>query len=76
MRMLRSQGRHFTPAEIEKIISLLRHTDMTLGEIAERMRCTRGAIASVNRKYRIRDYAGRRNHWALSNVETEEAAAL
>jgi hypothetical protein len=64
--MIRSQGRYFRREELERIISLLRETDMTLSEIATRMRCSRSAIAAINRKFQVRDYEGRRSRWVLS----------
>ena len=64
--MIRSQGRYFRREELERIVSLLRETDMTLSEIAMRMRCSRSAIAAINRKFQVRDYEGRRNRWVLS----------
>jgi len=64
--MVRSQGRYFRREELERIVSLLRETDMTLTEIATRMRCSRSAIAAINRKFQVRDYEGRRSRWVLS----------
>jgi hypothetical protein len=45
---------------------LLRESDMTLPEIADRMRCSRSAVAAVNRKFQIRLYEGRRSQWNLT----------
>jgi len=64
--MRRSQGRYFSPAEIERIKSLLASTDLTLQEIAIRMRCAKSSIVSINQHFQIRDYRGRRNDWAVS----------
>ena len=64
--MLRSQGRYFTAEELQKVVYLLRETEMTLADIATRMRCSRSAIAAINRKYQVRDYNGRRSQWVLS----------
>lgn len=64
--MHRSQGRYFGPEELDKIICFLRNTDMSLPMIACRMGCSRSAIAAINRKFRIRDYEGRRSHWIVS----------
>jgi hypothetical protein len=68
--MFRSQGRHFTSEELEKITVFLRTTDLALSEIAARLCCSRSAIAAINRKLRIRDYKGLRTRW-VSNPETE-----
>ncbi|HEX4997642.1 MAG TPA: hypothetical protein VFY29_05425 [Terriglobia bacterium] len=63
--MNRSQGRYFTREELDRIISLLQNTDMSMADIASRMRCSRSAINAVNGRFRIRQYDGRRNHWIL-----------
>jgi len=59
------QGQFFDHEEIKRIISLLATTDMSIKEIAERMCCTRNAIAAINRKYRIRNYNGGRARWEV-----------
>jgi hypothetical protein len=69
--MIRSQGRHFSPDEVKKIVWLLRETEMTLPEIATRMRCSRSAVASINRKFQVRDYDGRRTQWVLPGTKTD-----
>jgi hypothetical protein len=63
--MIRSQGRYFTPEELKRIVLLLHETDMTLSEIAGRMRCSRSAIASINRRFSVRAYDGKRTQWVL-----------
>jgi predicted DNA-binding protein YlxM (UPF0122 family) len=47
---------------------LLRESDMTLPEIADRMNCSRSAVASINRKFQIRVYAGKRSQWNVENT--------
>jgi hypothetical protein len=64
--MSRSQGRYFTKEQVERIILLLRDTDMTLPEIALRMHCSRSAIAALNQRHQIRDYEGKRGQWTLT----------
>jgi len=70
--MIRSQGKYFAEEELDRIAMLLRETDMTLSEIADRMRCSRSAVASLNRKFQIRLYHGKRSHWGLNNPAAEE----
>ena len=70
--MIRSQGRYFTPEELKRMVLLLRQTDMTLSEIAARMRCSRSAVASINRKFLVRDYEGKRSQWVLSGAVAVE----
>ena len=57
------QGCILSEDETRKIVALLATTEMTIGEIATRMRCSRSTVASVNRRYRVRDYAGLRSRW-------------
>jgi len=64
--MIRSQGKYFSEHELKRIAMLLRESDMTLPEIADRMRCSRSAVAAVNRKFQIRLYEGRRSQWNLA----------
>src|SRR5438094_105267 len=73
--VFRSQGRYFSGDEIKRIIMLLRESDMSLPEIANRMNCSRSAVAEINRKFNIRLYEGRRRHWNLNRrslLEHEE----
>ena len=63
--MRRSQGRPFTEREIQRIIVLLRDTDMSMTAIAEAMSCVRSSICSLNRKYLIREYKSRRSSWVV-----------
>jgi len=70
------QGKAFGETELHKILHFLRSTEMTIGEIAERMQCSRSAIASINRRFQIRNYAGLRAMWKnrlqeqdLENIE-------
>jgi hypothetical protein len=56
------QGCAFSGQEVQTIVRLLA-TDMTVTEIAERMCCSRGGVISINRKFKVRDYGGRRSTW-------------
>jgi ribosomal protein S13 len=62
------QGRALTEEAVDKIVTLLQSTDMTISEIAQRMGCSRSAIASINRKFQVRDYAGLRSRWSLQKI--------
>ena len=66
--MIRSQGKYFSKDELNRIVMLLRESDMTLPEIADRMRCSRSAVAAINRKFQIRLYGGKRSQWSLNTV--------
>lgn len=79
--MNRSQGKYFSKDELNRIVMLLRDSDMTLPEIADRMRCSRSAVAAINRKFQVRLYGGKRSQWTLnceqrSNIEVESSAVL
>jgi hypothetical protein len=63
--MNRSKGKYFRKDEVEKILELLRRTDMTLMEIALRMQCSHSAIAGINRRNRVRHYGGSRSQWRV-----------
>jgi hypothetical protein len=67
--MVRSQGKYFSKSELDRIVMLLRESDMTLPEIADRMRCSRSAVAAINRKFQIRLYEGKRSQWSLKLQE-------
>jgi hypothetical protein len=60
------QGRPFHPEFEEKILKLLRETDMTIGEIAERVSCSRSLVGTLNRKRNVRFYGGARSRWTVA----------
>jgi hypothetical protein len=62
---MRTKGRHLGEEEIQRVISLLKETDLSLAQIATRMQCSRGVIATINHKYSVRDYGGKRVTWKL-----------
>ena len=59
------QGCALQDSEIRRIVNLLASTDMSLLDIAQRTGCSRGAIAAINRRFQVREYAGHRTTWAL-----------
>ena len=59
------QGRSFTAQEVQRIVSLLSNTDLTIAEIAERMGCNRSTVVAINRKFQVRNYEGLRSNWTL-----------
>ena len=65
--MIRSQGKSFSDAELTRIVSLLHDSELSLAEIAHRMRCSRSAVAAINRKFQVRTYDGKRNQWSLAS---------
>jgi predicted XRE-type DNA-binding protein len=69
--VIRAKGRHFSDIELSRIQLLLHQSEMSISEIAERMHCSRSAIASVNRKFQIRFYAGHRTQWSVDHERVE-----
>jgi hypothetical protein len=63
---MRGKGRFFSELEIARIVALLSGTDMTIAEIATRMRCSVSAVNSLNKKKGVRHYAGARSSWVTS----------
>jgi hypothetical protein len=61
------QGRRLTQFQISTIIGLLTRTDMSFGDIACRLGCSRSAIVKINREHCVRHYAGKRSQWELSS---------
>ena len=61
------QGRFLSEKEVKRISHLLASTELTLKDIAERMRCSHSAIVAINRRLQIRIYHGRRTHWVALN---------
>jgi hypothetical protein len=70
--VIRSKGKYFSEQELNRIVTLLRDSDMTLRDVAERMRCSRSAIAAINRKFQIRSYGGRRSNWSVLCIRQSE----
>ena len=70
--MVRSQGRYFSEGELRRIVMLLRSSELSLPEIADRMNCSRSAIAAINRKFQIRLYEGRRSQWNVNGPSVSE----
>jgi predicted DNA-binding protein YlxM (UPF0122 family) len=66
------QGCFLSEQEVRRVVHLLLSTDMTVAEIAERMRCSRSAVFSINRKAGVRDYNGRRSTWILARKPSVE----
>jgi hypothetical protein len=63
------KGFHFTDDYVRRVVALLA-TDMTIAEIGERMSCSRTSIVTINRKFQVRAYAGRRSTWEPAEVRS------
>ena len=73
--MIRSQGKYFSEDELNRIVMLLCDSDMTLPEIASRMRCSRSAVAAINRKFQIRVYGEKRSQWIVNRTISRPVSA-
>jgi hypothetical protein len=72
--MRRSQGRYFSPKEINTIKFLLSSTDLSLQDIAVRMDCAKSSIVTINQNFQIREYRGRRRYWVCAmSKDTSDA---
>jgi len=71
--MAGTQGKRFSEQEILRIRHLLAKTDMTVPEIALRMGCSGGPILSINRRFDIRRYNGKRSCWQMASSPDAEA---
>ena len=69
------QGLYLTENQKQIIIRLLAETDMSLSDIASRTRCSRSAIAALNRKAGVRLYQGRRTNWTLASPDKDPEIA-
>ena len=56
------KGNYFKDDCVRRIIALLA-TDMAMSAIAERMCCSRTSVGSINRKFQVRTYEGKRVMW-------------
>jgi len=63
---MRGKGHFFLDFEIRRIVWLLTSTDMSFADIAKRMSCSVSAINRVNRRMKVRHYAGRRTSWMFN----------
>ena len=65
-----TKGCFFSEFEIKRIVMLLADTDMTIPEIAQRMSCSRSAVAAINRKFQIRKYQNLRSSWITQQASS------
>lgn len=61
------RGERLSKAEILRIVTLLKNTELSLKQIAIRMQCTPNAVGHVNRDFGVRVYDGKRCEWRLAS---------
>ena len=71
-----TQGQALRADQIQRIVSLLAETQMTMPDIAVRMQCSRSAVTSINRRFKVRDYGGLRSSWQSSKRMSETAGLV
>jgi hypothetical protein len=64
-----------SPEKAERIVQVLRNTDLTITEIAERFGCSKSVIVKTNRKYKVRAYVGLRSRWIVAPTPVAKLAA-
>lgn len=53
----------FSQDKIDRIIRALRAEETSIPMLATRFDCSRGAIHTINRKFKIRSYDGKKADW-------------
>jgi len=71
--MAGAQGRRVSEAESARIRHVLLNTEMSIPDIATRMGYSKSVIASINRRFKIREYKGRRTCWQMGSSTGTEA---
>ena len=69
------QGDPLDDFQIHRIVSLLARTAMSFAEIAQWMGCKLAAVEATNRRYAVREHAGRRAQWKLNVREGPQERA-
>jgi hypothetical protein len=59
------QGLVVSEEDIKNTINLLKTTEMSISDVAERMGWSRSMVVSINRRYVVRFYNGRRAQWTI-----------
>jgi hypothetical protein len=67
------QGRRLSEEGAARIKHLLSETEMSISEIATRMDYSKSLISSLNRRFRIREYNGKRTRWQAGSSPGAEA---
>jgi hypothetical protein len=62
------QGFVLSQPNVQRMVTLLSATQMTIPEIAQRMGCSRGVVVAINRKFQVRKYAAAKSEWTLQKT--------
>jgi hypothetical protein len=66
------QGKRFTEEQVLRIQHLLAKTEMTIHEIALRTGSSESSIATINRRFDVRRYNGKRANWEMGSASVVE----
>jgi hypothetical protein len=67
------QGKRFTEEQVSRVKYLLAKTEMTIHEIALRTGSSESTIATINRRFDIRRYNGKRAQWEMGTALVVES---
>jgi hypothetical protein len=70
------KGVSLTDQEIKKIVSLLFDTELSIPVIAQRLGCSASTVQGINRRFGIRDYAGKRSSFTIRLALDSEPASF
>jgi hypothetical protein len=71
--MAGAQGRRLSEEGTARVKHLLSDTEMSIPEIATRMCYSRSLVSSINRRFKIREYNGKRTRWEAGSSPGAEA---
>jgi len=61
------QGKRITIEQVDRVKYLLAETDLTTHQIATRMGTSKSTIISINRRFDVRRYNGKRSGWEMAS---------
>jgi IS30 family transposase len=68
------QGKRFTDEQVHRIKYLLAKTEMTIHEIAVRTGSSESTVATINRRFDVRRYNGKRAQWEMGSAFVVESS--
>jgi IS30 family transposase len=68
------QGKRFTDEQVHRVKYLLAKTEMTIHEIAVRTGSSESTVATINRRFDVRRYNGKRAQWEMGSASVVESS--
>lgn len=59
------QGRSLSEEKLQKILDMLKSSELNFVEIAERFGVSRSTVTQINLRYKVRNYNGTRSKFVL-----------